>query len=97
MNFEVLFDCLCLEYDIIVITGDKRAGGTDSQVYVTLFGHDGKRTEKIHLNKSNNKNPFERNQTDKFHVKADYVGELVKLRVEHDDTGRAPGWFLDRV
>lgn len=87
-----------LEYDIIVITGDIRGAGTDSQVYITLFGSDGKRTEKFHLkNSSTNKNPFERNQTDKFRLKGDYVGDLVKLRIEHDNTGRGPGWFLDRV
>jgi len=94
-----LFDyCLGTSYEIIVITGDKRNAGTDSQVYITLFGSDGKRTEKMHLQKSlTNKNPFERNQTDKFRVKGDYVGELVKLRIEHDNTGRLAGWFLDRV
>jgi hypothetical protein len=92
------FDCLFLEYEIIVITGDIRGAGTDSQVYVTLFGDHGKRTEKLPLkNSSNNKNPFERNQTDTFRVKGDYIGELVKLRIEHDNTGRLAGWFLDRV
>ncbi len=44
-----------------------------------------------------NKDPFERNQTDKFRVKGDYIGELVKLRIEHDNTGRLAAWFLDRV
>ncbi len=93
-----MFDCLFLEYEIIVVTGDVRGAGTDSQVYVTLFGDNGKRTEKLHLkNSSNNKNPFERNQTDKFRVKGDYIGELVKLRIEHDNTGRSASWFLDRV
>ena len=42
-----------------MITGDKRGAGTDSQVYVTLFGNNGKQTEKIPLKNSNNKNPFE--------------------------------------
>jgi hypothetical protein len=46
---------------------------------------------------STNKNPFERNKTDTFRVKGDYVGELVKLRIEHDNSGRLAGWFLDRV
>ncbi|CAF4587849.1 unnamed protein product [Rotaria sp. Silwood1] len=86
------------QYHITVITGDKRGAGTDSQVYVTLFGDDGQRTEKLHLKKSaNNNNPFERNQTDEFRVKGDYIGELVKLRIEHDNTGRFAGWFLDRI
>ena len=82
----------------MVITGSEKGAGTDAQVYVTLFGSDGKRTEKLHLNKSlTNKNPFERNQTDNFKVKGEYVGELVKLRIEHDNTGKFAGWFLDRV
>ncbi|CAF3703956.1 unnamed protein product, partial [Rotaria sordida] len=86
------------EYEIIVITGDKRGAGTDSQVYVTLFGDDGKKTEKLHLKKSaSHQNPFERNQTDEFRVRGDYIGELVKLRIEHDNTGRLAGWFLDRI
>ncbi len=52
----------------------------------------------MHLKKSlTNNNPFERNQTDKFRLKGDYIGDLVKLRIEHDNTGRLAGWFLDRV
>ncbi|CAF1135774.1 unnamed protein product [Rotaria sordida] len=84
-------------YEIIVYTGDKRGAGTDSQVYITLFGNDGKRTEKIHLKNSNNKDPFERNQADKFCVQDDYIGELTKLRIEHDNTGRLSRWFLDQI
>jgi hypothetical protein len=84
-------------YEIAVITGDKRGAGTDSQVYVTLFGNRGKQTQDIHLKDSNNHNPFEKGQTDKFTVNCDYIGELTKLRIQHDNTGRLPGWFLDRV
>jgi hypothetical protein len=84
-------------YEITVITGDKRGAGTDSQVYITLFGNNGKQTQKIHLKDSNNHNPFEKSQTDKFTVNCDYIGDLTKLRIEHDNTGRLPGWFLDRV
>ena len=94
-NFLIYY--LVTSYEIIVYTGDKTGAGTDSRVYITLFGKDGKRTEKIHLKNSNNKDPFERKQTDKFCVKSEYIGELVKLRIEHDNTGRLAGWFLDRV
>ncbi|CAF4946846.1 unnamed protein product, partial [Rotaria sp. Silwood1] len=84
-------------YEIIVNTGNKRYSGTDSQVYITLFGNNGKQTGKIHLKNSNNKDPFKRNQADKFRVQGEYIGELIKLRIEHDNTGRFPGWFLDRI
>lgn len=87
-----------LDYDIVIVTGDERGAGTDSQVHVVLFGSQGRRTEKLHLKTSkNHKNPFERNQSDRFVVRGDYIGDLVKMRIEHDNSGRAPGWFLDRV
>jgi hypothetical protein len=84
-------------YEIVVTTGNVRGAGTDSQVYLTLFGKNGKQTQKLHLKDSNNKNPFEKGEIDKFSVKGDYVGELTKLRIEHDNSGLGPGWFLDRV
>ncbi|CAM2710921.1 unnamed protein product [Rotaria socialis] len=87
------------EYHVTVVTGTPNGAGTDSRVYITLFSDDGKRTEKLQLKTpiNNNKNPFERNQTDEFRIAGDYIGELVKIRVEHDNTGRAAGWFLDRI
>jgi hypothetical protein len=84
-------------YEIVVTTGNVRGAGTDAQVYLTLFGKNGKQTQKFHLKDSNNKNPFEQNQADKFSVRGDSVGELTKLRIEHDNSGFASGWFLDRV
>ncbi|CAF4705088.1 unnamed protein product, partial [Rotaria sp. Silwood2] len=84
-------------YEIVVYTGDKSGAGTDSKVFITLFGNNEKRTQKIQLKNSNNKDPFEKNQVDTFHVESDYIGELTKLRIEHDNTGRGPGWFLDRI
>jgi hypothetical protein len=84
-------------YEIVVTTGNVRGAGTDAQVYLTLFGKNGKPTQKLHLKDSNNKNPFEKGEIDKFSVKGDYVGELTKLRIEHDNSGLGPGWFLDRV
>lgn len=84
-------------YEITVYTGDKKGAGTNSKVYITLFGQNGKRTEKIQLKNSNNKDPFERNKVDVFRVTGEYVGELTKLRIEHDNSGFSPGWFLDRV
>ncbi|CAF2130421.1 unnamed protein product [Rotaria magnacalcarata] len=84
-------------YEILVYTGDKRGAGTDSNVSITLFSKNGKQTGKIPLKNSNNKDPFERKQVDKFCVKGDYIGELTKLHIEHDNSGRSSGWFLDKI
>lgn len=88
---------LVTSYEIVVRTGDEKSAGTDSQVYITLYGQNGKKTGKIHLKNSNNKDPFERNKTDIFLVNGEYIGELTKIRIEHDNSGFGPGWFLDQV
>lgn len=84
-------------YEIVVHTGDKLGAGTNSKVFITLYGHSGRKTEKIRLKDSNHKDPFERNQTDVFHVNGENIGELTKIRIEHDNSGLSAGWFLDRV
>ncbi len=30
-------------------------------------------------------------------VQGEDVGDIVKCRIEHDNSGAAPGWFLDKV
>ena len=34
---------------------------------------------------------------DTFRLEAIDLGELVKLRIGHDNRGVGPGWFLDKV
>ena len=43
------------------------------------------------LLKNNDKNNFEKGQTDKFIIHSDYIGPLTKVRIEHDNSGRQPG------
>ena len=53
-------------YEIEVHTGDVRGAGTNSNVFVVLYGKDGKKSEEIWLrSKTDN---FERAQVDKFKV-----------------------------
>nr|XP_032809632.1 lipoxygenase homology domain-containing protein 1-like [Petromyzon marinus] len=82
-------------YEVVTVTGDVRGASTDANVSVTLFGERGS-TAKLQLT-SAGKDCFERGKTDTFKVKANCVGPLRKIRVEHDNRGSAPGWFLERV
>lgn len=84
-----------VEYEIVTVTGDVPHAGTDASVYVTLFGKTGQ-TPKMQL-KSHDDKLFERGHSDTFRIKSDCVGPLDKLRIEHDNQGTAPGWFLERV
>ncbi|XP_036382736.1 lipoxygenase homology domain-containing protein 1-like [Megalops cyprinoides] len=82
-------------YEVVTITGDVRGAGTDANVFISLFGDYGI-TPKVHL-ASKNRTAFEKNKTDVFRIKTNNVGPIQKIRIEHDNTGLNPGWFLDRV
>ena len=59
------FICLVLPYEVTVTTGDLLNAGTDADVFLQLYGEDGKSEEmKLH-NKTDN---FERKAVDKFKV-----------------------------
>ena len=69
-------------YKINVITSDKSYAGTDSKVYIKLFGFgEFNETEDIQLNKSKtNKNPFEKGCKDLFEVYTKDIGAIRKIR-----------------
>ncbi|XP_012940880.1 lipoxygenase homology domain-containing protein 1 [Aplysia californica] len=84
-----------VKYEIVVITGDVKGAGTNANVFITVFGNNGN-TGKRPLTKAF-RDLFERNQTDKFQIEALDLGELTKVKVEHDNSGFRPSWFLERV
>ena len=72
------------------MTGDKSGASTDANVFITLFGPYNKQTPKLPL-KSPGRDLFERGKTDTFTVHTNYVGPIEKVRIEHDNSGKAPG------
>lgn len=84
-------------YSIEVHTGKQKMAGTDSNIYITLIGVHGS-SKKIHLaDPSSDKKLFEKNSIDKFKIMIPGVGELKRIRIEHDGKGFAAGWFLNKV
>jgi len=81
-------------YLVTVVTGRKKGGGTDANVFISIVGASG-RVDDISLD--NNKNNFETGQVDKFKVQTLDLGELKDVTIRHDNTGIGPGWYLDRV
>lgn len=84
-----------VKYEIIVITGDEKGAGTDANVFVTIYGTNG--DSGCRQLRQKFRNLFEREQTDRFLLEMLDMGELQKVRVEHDNSGLSPGWLLDRV
>ncbi|KAF6729132.1 Lipoxygenase homology domain-containing protein 1 [Oryzias melastigma] len=84
-----------VKYEIIVITGDEKGAGTDANVFITIYGSNGDSGRRQLRQKF--RNLFEREQTDRFVVEMLDMGDLWRVRMEHDNSGLSPGWLLDRV
>ncbi|KAI5280037.1 Lipoxygenase-likey Domain-Containing Protein 1 [Manis pentadactyla] len=84
-----------VKYEVIVTTGYELGAGTDANVFVTIFGANGD-TGKREL-KQKMRNLFERGSTDRFFLETLELGELRKVRLEHDSSGYCPGWLVEKV
>ncbi|PIK54821.1 putative lipoxygenase-likey domain-containing protein 1-like [Apostichopus japonicus] len=84
-----------IPYEVTITTGDVSGAGTDANVFIRLYGDDGKKTEEFQLrNRTDN---FEKAAVEKFKIEGEDVGPLSKIRIGHDGAGRFAGWHLDRV
>ncbi|KAK1803299.1 hypothetical protein P4O66_004083 [Electrophorus voltai] len=86
---------VAVKYEVIVITGQEKGAGTDARVFITIFGTNGDSGRRRLRQRC--RNLFERGRTDRFLLELLDMGELLRLRVEHDGRGPAPGWLLARV
>jgi hypothetical protein len=83
-----------VKYKVTVLTGDRWGAGTDSDVFITVYGDEGISPETKLDNAQNN---FERAKTDVFGIEAASLGEIKKIRIRTDGSGIGADWFLDKV
>ncbi|XP_073069093.1 lipoxygenase homology domain-containing protein 1 isoform X1 [Manis javanica] len=81
-------------YEMTVWTGDVVGGGTDSNIFMTLYGINGS-TEEVQLDKK--KARFEREQNDTFIMEILDIAPFTKMRIRIDGLGSRPEWFLERI
>ncbi|KAM9225590.1 lipoxygenase homology domain-containing protein 1 isoform 3-T3 [Dugong dugon] len=84
-------------FSVTIKTGDKKNAGTDANVFVTLFGTQDNTGMTLLKSSKTNSDKFERNSIEIFTVETLNLGDLWKVRIGHDNTGKAPGWFVDWV
>ena len=83
-----------VSYKILVYTGDERRAGTNANVFITLYGSKGQSSE-LELGKFGN--DFEKGDTNEFTKRMANLGEITKIRIRHDNSGIAAGWYLDKI
>jgi hypothetical protein len=78
-------------YTVWIQTGDDPLAGTDSNVYMQLFGTTGK-SESIHL-PARDVFSFENGSTEKYVLEVPDLGELTRCCVGHDNS-QDTGWYV---
>ncbi|KAH0627806.1 hypothetical protein JD844_008220 [Phrynosoma platyrhinos] len=84
-----------VKYEVIVVTGSVKGAGTDANVLLTIYGMNGDSGKRALKQKY--RNLFERGSADRFYLEILELGELRKVRIEHDSKGFSPGWLVERV
>eukprot|EP00073_Rattus_norvegicus_P005901 NP_001099602.3 lipoxygenase homology domain-containing protein 1 [Rattus norvegicus] len=84
-------------FSVTIKTGDKKNAGTDANVFITLFGTKDNNGMTLLKSSKTNSDKFERDSIEIFTVETLDLGDLWKVRIGHDNTGKAPGWFVDWV
>ncbi|XP_025108648.1 lipoxygenase homology domain-containing protein 1-like [Pomacea canaliculata] len=69
-------------------------GGTDSGIFITLFGINGK-SEEIELD--NHDNNFEAGHKDMFFIETPDIGTLCRVRIRSDGRHLAHPWNLQKI
>jgi len=80
-----------VNYTLSLKTGDKAGAGTDSKVYFRMIGEIGSSSE-VMLDSTDAQ--LERDMVDEFQITSEDVGPITKVIIRHDNTGLAPGWYL---
>ena len=88
-------------YEITLFTGNRTDSGTDSRVFMKLYGLKNE-TETFELHDPKRK-CFNRSSIDSFIVPMSfntkiYLGDLLYLRIWHDNSGKQnPSWYLKHI
>lgn len=81
-------------YSLWVKTGDQPLGGTDSNVFLMLYGEAGQ-TDWVHL-PPEDIFAFEQGSTDRFVLDMPDLGNLTRCCVGHDNSADS-GWYVEQV
>lgn len=85
------------QYRLSVKTGSLQGAGTDSDIYVKLFGSKGE-TEEVEISSLYNGNAFEKGTNHTVTASFDKnIGAVQKVSVRSDMSGVGPDWFLDSI
>lgn len=85
-------------YEINIYTGIWRNFGTTANVGLVVVGEDGSTSPIMIPNSIPGTKFFARGSVNSFRITTpEPLGDLLKLKIWHDNTGQSPSWFLQMV
>lgn len=83
-------------YELILKTSDVRYAGTDSNVFVVVYGklYGEEKSYRYDITQASDMH-FERGDEDKFSIEIEDVGEPYKIRLGHDGKGSGSAWHVE--
>ncbi|CAF0894728.1 unnamed protein product [Didymodactylos carnosus] len=87
------------KYYVIIKTANSLLGGTgtNTDVYIEFHGQMDSGEKLLNVSETNLTDPFERGQTDLFHVKAPDVGQIEKISLRIGGDNRKDAWTVESV
>ncbi|XP_070194990.1 lipoxygenase homology domain-containing protein 1-like isoform X2 [Littorina saxatilis] len=85
------------EWKVYVRTSDIEGAATCAQVYLTVYGSKGVSPPLPLGDGSSSSDNFWRGKEVKFQVNAGRIGEIRKIRLEHDNRNPDPAWHVESV
>uniref|UniRef100_A0A2K6MCD9 Oxygen-regulated protein 1 n=1 Tax=Rhinopithecus bieti TaxID=61621 RepID=A0A2K6MCD9_RHIBE len=82
-------------WKVTIVTGDPENAGTTATVFLYVYGET-KCSGPIILG-SGKHQLFNSNTADIFKINLKDIGEIYKIRIGHDNTGKNPRWYLEEV
>ncbi|MFW5691956.1 MAG: PLAT/LH2 domain-containing protein [Chloroflexota bacterium] len=79
-------------YTILIRTGTHTLAGTDSNVFIQLFGTSGQ-TDSLHL-PPRDIFSFESGSTDKYVLEVPDIGDLTRCCIGHDNAEGDSSWYV---
>ncbi|XP_069846828.1 oxygen-regulated protein 1 isoform X3 [Dipodomys merriami] len=83
------------DWKVTIITGDLESAGTTATVSLYVYG--GTRYLGPIILGSGKHQLFNSNSADIFKINLQDIGEIYKIRIGHDNSGKDPSWYLEEV
>jgi hypothetical protein len=95
-TITLLEDDLREEYRVTVVTSNIKNAGTDATVYIRLYGDDNRKTPLQRIGQE--LSDFEQGNSKTYIIRSNFnLGDIKKIYIEHDNTGKGPWWHIEKV